>query len=35
MAIIDTKTKAMRKVEDEEIEKYAAAAKEGAGRRSA
>jgi proteasome alpha subunit len=35
MAIIDTKTKAMRKVEDEEIERYAAAAKEKAGKRSA
>ncbi|HVX02366.1 MAG TPA: archaeal proteasome endopeptidase complex subunit alpha [Nitrososphaera sp.] len=35
MAIIDTQTKAMRKVEDEELEKYAAAAKERASRRSA
>lgn len=35
MAIIDTETKAMRKVEDEELEKYAASAKERAGRRAA
>lgn len=35
MAIIDTKTKAMRKVEDEELEKYAASAKEKAGRHPA
>jgi hypothetical protein len=27
MAIIDTKTRAMRKVEDEELEKYASSAK--------
>lgn len=32
MAIIDTQTKAMRKVEDEELEKYAASAKERAGK---
>jgi proteasome alpha subunit len=33
MAIIDTASKTMRKVEDEELEKYAAAAKEKVGRR--
>jgi proteasome alpha subunit len=35
MAIIDNKTKAMRKVEDEELEKYAASAKERAGKHPA
>lgn len=35
MAIIDTKTKAMRKVEDEELEKYATMAKGSAGKRGA
>jgi proteasome alpha subunit len=35
MAIIDTKTKVMRKVEDEELEKYAASAKERAGKHPA
>ncbi|NOJ28190.1 MAG: proteasome endopeptidase complex, archaeal, alpha subunit [Nitrososphaera sp.] len=34
MAIIDNKTQAMRKVEDEEIEKYAALAKEQAAKRT-
>jgi proteasome alpha subunit len=33
MAIIDTKTRTMRKVEDEEIDNYAAMAKERAGKR--
>lgn len=35
MAIIDTKTRAMRKVEDEELEKYAAMAKDRSGKRQA
>ncbi|AIF83899.1 proteasome endopeptidase complex, archaeal, alpha subunit [Candidatus Nitrososphaera evergladensis SR1] len=35
MAIIDTKTKTMRKIEDEELEKYAASAKERAGKHPA
>lgn len=35
MAIIDTKTHAMRKVEDEELEKYAAMAKDRSGKRQA
>ncbi len=35
MSIIDTKTRAMRKVEDEELEKYAAMAKERSGGRQA
>jgi proteasome alpha subunit len=35
MAIIDNKTKAMRKVEDEELQKYAASAKERAGKHPA
>ena len=35
MAIIDTKTRTMRKVEDEELEKYAAMAKERSGKRQA
>lgn len=35
MAIIDTKARAMRKVEDEELEKYAAMAKERSGKRQA
>jgi proteasome alpha subunit len=35
MAVIDTKTRAMRKVEDEELEKYAAMAKERSGKRQA
>ncbi|MGI0036241.1 MAG: archaeal proteasome endopeptidase complex subunit alpha, partial [Nitrososphaera sp.] len=33
MAIIDTKTKTMRKVDDDDIEKYAAVARERAGKR--
>ncbi len=33
MAIIDTKTKTMRKIEDDDIEKYAAVARERAGKR--
>jgi proteasome alpha subunit len=35
MAIIDNKTKAMRKIEDEDIERYASMAKERAGKRGA
>jgi len=35
MAIIDTNTKTMRKVEDEELDKYAASAKERTGKRQA
>jgi len=34
MAIIDNNTKTMRKVEEEEIDKYASLVKEGAGKRT-